>query len=122
MKKELVQKLQQEFPSYFRNLYGDPKDSCLAFGLECNDGWFDIIWKVCLDIRATGKDKEFFFTQIKEKFGGLRLYCNYAHSDVWDIIDAAEEESYKVCENCGSRDQVTSEGSWITTLCGECRK
>ncbi|MBD3406180.1 MAG: hypothetical protein GF411_08700 [Candidatus Lokiarchaeota archaeon] len=42
-----------------------------------------------------------------------------------DIISRAEEESSKVCEICGTRDDVTNEtpaGSWIKTLCGNCRR
>lgn len=38
-----------------------------------------------------------------------------------DIIDEAEIESSKTCEDCGSKEGVTSEGSWIRTLCANCR-
>jgi len=37
------------------------------------------------------------------------------------VIAWAEAESMKICESCGTKEGVTTEGSWIKTLCPACR-
>lgn len=95
----------------------------MAFGIECGDGWFDLLHKMCLDIQALNPHDDFKFLQIKEKFGTLRVYVISAtQDDVYSIIDAAEEASANICEDCGVKDGVTVEGpGWIRALCPECR-
>lgn len=120
MNKELEKKLIDEFPTFFVDMYGDPMKTCMAWGCACNDGWFDIIYDACKKIAALD-DGTFKFLQIKEKFGGLRLYCSGGNSEVNKIIGLAEDESYNVCEMCGKRENITTEGGWIQTLCKDCR-
>jgi hypothetical protein len=38
-----------------------------------------------------------------------------------DIVDAAERESYHICESCGKPGHPNVAG-WISTLCSDCRK
>lgn len=121
MKKELEKKLVDEFPGFFKDIYGDPMKTCMAFGCEVGDGWFDLIYETCRRIAPLDKSNKFYFLQIKEKFGGLRLYCAGGNEEIYKITGNAEDESYKICEDCGTRDDVTSEGGWIVTLCGKCR-
>ena len=130
MKKELEAKLIERFPQYFVDMYGDPSKTCMACGCECGDGWFDLIFKLCEDIEKLNA-LNFKAEQIKEKFGGLRFYyCGgvedtskkYIFTDVRQLVSKAEDDSYETCECCGSKENVTSEGNWITTLCDKCRK
>ncbi len=120
MKKELEQKLIEEFPTFFKDMYGDPMKTCMAFGCEIGEGWFDLVYDACKKIKELDNGT-FKFLQVKEKFGGLRLYCSGGTREIYTIISQAEDESYKICETCGSREDVTSEGSWIVTMCGKCR-
>lgn len=122
MNKALEKKLIDEFPGFFKDIYGDPMKTCMAFGCEHGDGWFDLIYETCKKIKALDKEGKFYFLQVKEKFGGLRLYCAGGSTEIYKITSEAEDESYKVCEHCGSREDVTSEGSWIVTLCKGCRE
>ena len=122
MKKELEKKLIDEFPTFFKDIYGDPRVTCMAFGCEIGDGWFDLIYDTCKKIAPLDTEKKFHFLQVKEKFGGLRLYCAGGSREIYDITSQAEDGSYKICEHCGSKEEVTSEGSWITTLCKTCRE
>ena len=122
MNSELTEKLRAKHPTFFADLYGDPTKTCMAWGLECSDGWYDLLEKLCDDIAAADPPKDFRFAQIKEKFGGLRVYVDFGNDKIFSLIDAAQDESYKICESCGSRDNVTSEGAWITTLCKTCRE
>ena len=97
------------------------------FGIECGDGWKGLIEPIMEYINNYNKDKKeedkIIIFQIKEKFGGLRFYVDHGNEELHDMIDKAEEESYKVCEFCGSKEDVgqTANG-WITTLCHNCVK
>lgn len=43
MNDELEIKLVKKYPKIFRNYKGDPKSTCMAFGIECCDGWYKIL-------------------------------------------------------------------------------
>lgn len=62
-------------------------------------------------------------SQIKQKFGGLRIYYHNAPEDIRLLIDGAIEASWHTCERCGATEGVTTnlEG-YRLTLCPECRK
>jgi hypothetical protein len=83
-------------------------------------GWRPLVEKLVDDIIAI--EPEVDVTQVKEKFGGLRFYTGGASDEVYALIDNAEEESFKICENCGTRENVTTKGGWLITLCDKCRK
>ena len=97
------------------------------FGVECGDGWKCLIDPIFEYIKNYNEDKKeedkIIIFQIKEKFGGLRFYVDNGNEELHNMIDKAEEESYKVCEFCGSKEDVgqTANG-WITTLCHNCVK
>lgn len=77
--------------------------------------------------------------QIKEKFGGLRLYWSASTVELGSteqedkefevdekdyysftkLVDALEEASYKICEDCGNSGKMRPYG-WIKTLCDKC--
>jgi ribosomal protein L37AE/L43A len=127
MKKELEQKLAERFPTFFRDLGGDPMNTCMAWGCECGSGWYDILFQMCLDIEKELEDKAelkeaFRFDQIKEKWGTLRVYSSGNNEIIYKIIALAEHNSGTVCENCGSTEDVKKEGpGWIITRCQKCK-
>ena len=61
-------------------------------------------------------------SQIKQKFGGLRIYCYNAPEDIRQLIDLAVNASWHTCERCGASEGVTTnlEG-YRLTLCPDCR-
>lgn len=126
MKVELAEKLREQFPQIFVDLWGEPHKTCMSFGVETGDGWYDLIYKLCQDIMALNPGPDFKAEQIKSKFGGLRFYISGSYGEssdkIYDLIVKAENDSYNICETCGSSDGVKSEGSWIRTLCEKCRK
>jgi len=83
-------------------------------------GWYPLVKKLIEDIIAICPDVE--VSQVKEKFGGLRFYIYGGTDEVYELIDKAEKESFTICENCGSEEDVTTEGGWLLTLCRVCRK
>lgn len=121
MKKENDEYLVKNFPGLYRQRYLSPKETCMCWGFSCGQGWFGIIKKLSEDITRISPETE--AVQVKEKFGGLRFYVTNATDDVYALIEDAEEESYKTCENCGTKKNVTTnEHGWMYTLCKKCRK
>ncbi|MHA1948224.1 MAG: hypothetical protein ACW99G_02510 [Candidatus Thorarchaeota archaeon] len=123
MKEEHELTLAKDFPTLFplAKIYPKAQSPLEIFGCEVLDGWFPIIHKLCEDIVKTNPSEDCYFLQIKEKFGTLRIYMTSSSKEVYDLIDEAEKQSESTCENCGSTDGVTLEGSWVKALCPPCR-
>lgn len=126
----------------YKTLYGseerrsDPAISCLFFGFECGDGWFDIIDKLSEKIENVNNLNLGFIIvadQVKEKFGTLRFYYHAeATGDdlteeqlrrntllaglVEDAIGIAGMRTEYTCEVCGERGKLRDDG-WIKCLC-----
>jgi len=123
MREELEQQLFTKYPGLFRDRHGDTQQTRMVDGVGCGDGWYDLLDKLCADITAQPNSEDVAIFQIKEKFGGLRFYVGAASSAVHDLISAAEAQAYKVCEVCGSADDVKACGPrWLKSLCPACRK
>ena len=122
MKKENEDKLKAAFPQFFIDLHTTtPQQSCMSWGIECGDGWYDLIYSLCGQLLAQDPYEEFKASQVKEKFGGLRFYVDCSTPEINRLIDVAEELSYKVCETCGSNEKVSISGlNWVKTLCKKC--
>lgn len=135
MNKELTDALLRDFPI----LYGlktveylGQKDVPTTFSLykfECGDGWEPLIRGLSeeLEHQNLGATNPIQARQVKEKFGGLRFYTNPVDEYINEVIQEAEAESLKTCEDCGSIDPTitTSSGKdhgWIRTLCPKCRE
>jgi len=140
---ELQNQLYEKYPDLFSNRAKSPRESCMSFGIECNNGWYELLSSVCwrifqherniadrIRIRNQNAipnnqpDLEYVpvkFDQVKEKYGGLRIYFSGGDDYVDGIVSMAEEYSYKVCEVCGNAGKP-NKGGWITTLCESCRK
>jgi hypothetical protein len=114
----------------------------MCWGCEVGNGWYELLSSVCWRIFQHEKniedrkriladqpekikaELEYFpvkFDQIKEKYGGLRIYFTGGDDYVDGIVSMAEEYSYKVCEVCGNSGKP-NKGGWITTLCESCRE
>ena len=132
--------LYEKYPDLFANI--DNKHSCMAFGIECNIGWYELLSSVCWKIfqyerniadrikirNDNGKENDqsdldyapIKFDQIKEKFGGLRIYHSGGDYYIDGLISMAGEMSYKTCERCGCPGTPNKQG-WVMTLCDNCR-
>ncbi len=93
---------------------------------ECGKGWWPLIEKVAAatdSVNVAHPDSPVEVSQIKQKFGGLRIYHYNAPEDIRQLIDKAIEASWHTCEKCGSTTGITTnlEG-YKLTLCQECRK
>ena len=113
MKTELFQELKNKYPSQFKNLKY----------IGCGDGWYEIISSSCSLIQShlnhrIEKPIDFYWTQIKEKFGGLRFYYDGGDDMVEGMVHMAESWAANACETCGKPGKSRS-GGWIRTLCDE---
>ena len=49
MRKELEEKLVKPFPTWF-TVNGDVRQTLMLFGFQCGNGWFEILWRLCVDL------------------------------------------------------------------------
>lgn len=85
-------------------------------------GWVPIVRKAVEELVALDNLSEpLEVVQVKEKFGGLRIYTNIYSDEIQSIIRKAEAECDKVCEHCGTQKDVQlRKTSWWKTLCETC--
>lgn len=87
-------------------------------GFSVGPGWVPIVFMALEKMKAAGWDCE--LGQVKEKFGGLRIYTDGIQSlEITDIIHEAEAIAAQTCEDCGGPG-VLNGGSWLRTVCAEC--
>jgi hypothetical protein len=95
----------------------------LDCGFECGEGWARLIestLNVCQHrIQNTKGLSDFKFVQIKEKFGGLRMYYTSADQYISGVIDLAERLSYTTCETCGAPGARKNYKGWLQASCPE---
>lgn len=101
-----------------------PQEPYELFGIECGKGWNKLIIPILdyIDLYNSGHDDKIEILQIKEKFGGLIIYTSFSTPELDQLIDDAEEQSFKTCEYCGSTENVSQTTGWIKTLCRKCMR
>lgn len=122
MNKELEKKYIEEFPKLFRDMYGDPRVTCMAWGCTIGEGWDKLLYETCVKIQkhCDENNLDFKFTQVKEKFGMLTLYCQGADDNIRNIITEAEKKSVSICDICGSENAKLYTNGWLRARCREC--
>lgn len=124
MNKENTDKFISDFPRVF------PK----GFRFECGDGWFQPLYDLAkridpvLDKLPQNAQDWFCASQIKEKFGTLRISfnCSPGHTEFDKNIQAlaryTEYECMSICEKCGKEGKLRKDIGWVRTLCDEHHK
>lgn len=119
MSPELDKKLVEKHPKIFKDRHADMKSTCMCWGLECGDGWYNIIDKMCgliaWDVEHN-KMPEVVAIQLKEKFASMRFYYQGGDERTHGIVDMAEQMSSITCEVCGLPGKHVDLG-WHFTLC-----
>jgi hypothetical protein len=143
MKKELDDKLCENYPLIFSGRHKSMMETCMCLGFECGDGWYNIIDQLCASIQShidwKNQQRERLLesnpynieipkempqvvaTQVKEKFGTLRFYYDGGDDIIDGMVRMAESMSYVTCEVCGNPGKSNSHG-WISTLCNTHRE
>jgi len=123
MQKLTERDLIEKHPLIFQDRYASPLESCLSFGIECGPGWYHIL-DVLFEKITEYCEKERFpspkATQIKEKFGSLRVYMNVTTPYIDGLIWMAESITHSACEVCGAPAKKTGfDRGWLQVRCPE---
>jgi hypothetical protein len=131
MKQELDKLLCEKYPKMLINRNKPMTETCMCWGFECGDGWFQILDSLMGNIQHhidwNNKNFEKGYTQykqvpqvtldqVKEKFGTLRFYYTGGDDYISGLVAMAESMSAVTCEQCGNPGTTGGQG-WITTLC-----
>lgn len=139
MTEDLDKKLCEKYPKIFKMRNASMQETCMCWGFDHGDGWYDILDAACANIQhhvdqkrkretyAAMSEHEFdqehqpVAAQVKEKFGTLRFYIDNQDDFIAGVVSMAESMSARTCENCGSPG-TRRPGGWIRTLCDGCSK
>lgn len=124
MRKNRQQEIFDKYPKIFAQHSLPPSQTAMCWGLECGDGWLDLIDALCGDIQRyidnNPEVTQIEATQVKQKFGSLRFYYSYYNKVIDELIWEACSRSAETCEQCGSNNNVTQTKGWISPLCEDC--
>jgi hypothetical protein len=59
-------------------------------------------------------------TQVKEKYGTLRVYYHENDDRMEEVVSLMEKYSAYMCENCGDHGTTVTLHGWASTLCDRC--
>lgn len=100
------------------------KEDLAALGIEyppcgfyIGEGWYAPVMAALAMMILAGWDRR--LAQVKQKFGGLRLYIEEASDEVNEIVCVTEELCNTLCENCGAPHGLTIPLSG-SALCPKC--
>jgi len=154
MKKELENELYQICPTFFQEAIAcqngemNEMDTCMAFGCECEDGWFEPLKKFANKVKlinemAAQQNFQFVCNQLKEKYAELRIYYETLNVDnvfevdlskvkiiqelFSDALKTVEAECWNTCEWCGQKNDYTDSEivmtrGWYSRICRSCAK
>lgn len=124
MKQELQDQLYAKYPQIFAQKDLPMTQTCMCWGIDTGDGWYQIIDDLCAKIqehvtkmKKTHRKFSIEATQVKEKMGGLRFYLNYSDDYIDNLVEEATKKSYKTCDVCGADGHCASYRRWYMTLC-----
>ena len=131
MKQERDKLLCEKYPKMMVNRNKPMQETCMCWGFECGDGWYNILDQLMGNIQHhidwNNKNFEKGYTQykqvpqvtldqIKEKFGTLRFYYTGGDDVIDGMVRMAESMSGVTCEECGNSGTTGGQG-WLVTLC-----
>ena len=129
MKSSLEKQIYLRCPIIFRSHGYVRRSRPLFYGMECGDGWYQLIRElscsveeIALALKNTGTQRSVLpiVVQIKEKIGGLRFYVEHATPEINALITKAESNSFDICEICGKPGTKFNELS-TRTRCMRCK-
>ena len=127
MKQELDSLLCEKYPKMMVNRNKNMQETCMCWGFECGDGWFNILDQLMGNIQhhidwKNRKEEvvaQVTLDQVKEKFGTLRFYYSGGDDAIDGMVRMAESMSGVTCEECSAPAQTHGPG-WIRTICEPC--
>jgi hypothetical protein len=98
---KLEHKLYKDFPKLFAQKDLPKEQTCMCWGIECPDEWFEVIYVACNLIQTMtdlnpDTHPQVQFTQVKEKFGSLCMYNNTNTGYVNGVLAMADRMVQKL--------------------------
>ena len=129
MKQELDTLLCERYPKLMVNRNLPMQETCMCWGFDCGDGWFNILDQLMGNIQhhIDWKNKkeevvaQVTLDQVKEKFGTLRFYYTGGDDVIDGMVRMAESMSGVICEECSAPAKTHGPG-WIRTICEPCEE
>jgi len=95
MRKELEEKIFAAAPTLFRNRVKPVYETCMCWGIECEDGWFEPILRLVVAAEEVNRmlaplGLGVFADQVKQKWAGLRFYWSLGELDDGAAMDFPE--------------------------------
>lgn len=129
----------EKYPDIFREMDMSPQESCMYWGLAIGEGWIAEIEPILAIIDRLSKKSgvKFVASQVKEKFGGLRIYfslefpeemegddirCKFFTSHFHNLVAVASVLCAYTCEECGDPGSTEGSKGYIQCLCTKCRE
>lgn len=119
MQGDLQKKLYKDFPELFEDKDKSMRETAMCWGIECGDGWFWVLYLACTLITFwcfLSRRELPRFSQVKEKYGTLRIHIWGGDEVIYWIIDQADNLSSLVCEECGWPGYIRDE-LWLKAAC-----
>lgn len=89
----------------------------IEWEMHVDRGWRDVVRATVAGVERFGGE----ISQVKEKFGALRIYHHGGdNANIHKLVGAAEYLSRFICENCGRPGELRSSRPWIRTFCDAC--
>jgi hypothetical protein len=134
MRQELDKLLCEKYPKMMVNRNKNMQETCMCWGFECGDGWFNILNQLMSNIqhhidwnnqnfekgyKQYKQVTQVTLDQVKEKFGTLRFYYTGGDDEISGMVRMAESMSGVTCEECGNVGERRG-GGWVHTYCEPC--
>jgi hypothetical protein len=120
-----LQALVDKYPAAFQT--DDTRYAYPRYGFEIKEGWADLIEPIVKFIwdwntAPANKDNKIEIRQIKQKYAALRFYTSIYTDGLSLLIEQAERESARTCEDCGKEGTVRLERGWRYVSCYDHRR
>lgn len=112
MSEEFDKSMKEKYPHLFEGIH--PQQPIALFGFEIGKGWHKLI-----DDTLGKLSQECRLFQVKEKFGGLRVYYEKGNESDLKVVEEAEEKASITCEVCGAPGKMRCHGGWLHVACDE---
>jgi len=109
----------KEIQEQYKDLFSDK-----FYDFSISDGWLAIITSLLKSIKNDimyNDMPEVKIIQIKQKFGGLRVYYDGGDDATRGMVTMAMAIAEETCEDCGSTEDISQTSGYIRTLCTKCK-
>lgn len=121
----MIESLYSKYPVMFSEKSLSSADSCMHWGVQCGNGWYQLLDILFGEITGYLKYNiqcaPVILTEVKEKFGSLRVRYRGGDANIKGMVDMAIKMSSTICEVCGTNQDVIRD-EFHQTICNKCLK